>query len=87
MTTREQYAILRPTLNEYQWRIYLGTEAQKIGFGGQSMVAKESGADPKTIRKGMQESIRPLHLERVRTSGGGRKKSTDTDTALVDDLE
>ena len=87
MTTKEQYTLLRPTLNEYQWRIYLGTEAERMGFGGQAIVAKESGADPKTIRKGTRELQQPFHLDRVRKSGGGRKKRIDTDKALVGDIE
>ena len=86
MTTKEQYAILRPTLNELQWRIYLGTEAQKIGFGGQSIVAKESGSDRKTIRKGIAESQKPFP-ERIRKEGGGRKGLMKTDSTLVADLE
>lgn len=87
MTTQEQYAVLRPTLNELQWRIFLGTEAQKIGFGGISIVARESGSDRKTIRKGIAESQQPFSTERVRTIGGGRKKLAQKDTTLVVDLE
>lgn len=87
MTTKEQYAILYPTLNELQWRIYLGTEAEKIGFGGISMVARESGSDRKTIRKGIAESKQPFSKTRVRKPGGGRKKLKETDATLVKDLE
>lgn len=86
MTTKEQYAILRPTLNELQWRIYLGTEAEKIGFGGVSIVARESGSDRKTIRKGRKEFEQPFP-ERVRREGGGRKSLKEKDTTLVADLE
>ena len=87
MTTKEQYAVMRTTLNEKQWRIYLGTEALKMGAGGQSIVANESGADRKTIRKGMAESAQPISNERVRRIGGGRKKLTETDTTLIADVE
>ncbi len=86
MTTREQYAILRPQLNELQWRIYLGTEAEKIGFGGISRVADESGSDRKTIRKGITELKQPVP-GRVRKEGGGRKKATEKDGTLIPDLE
>ena len=86
MTTKEQYAILRPTLNELQWRIYLGTEAEKIGFGGVSIVARESGSDRKTIRKGRKEFVQPFP-NRVRREGGGRKSIKDADTTLLSDLE
>jgi hypothetical protein len=86
MTTKEQYAILRPTLNELQWRIYLGTESEKIGFGGISIVARDSGSDRKTIRKGVVESKQPFP-KRVRKIGGGRKGLKETDVTLVKDLE
>ena len=87
MTAREQYAVLRPKLNELQWRIYLGTEAEKIGFGGVSAVARDSGSDRKTIRKGIVESRQSFLGDRVRKPGGGRKKLAETDPALVADLE
>lgn len=87
MTTKEQYSVLRPTLNELQWRIYLGTEAQKIGFGGISIVARESGSDRKTIRRGVVESKQPFPEERIRKAGGGRKGLKEKDATLVRDLE
>src|SRR6266700_2349569 len=45
MTTQQQYEILRKELNEQQWRLFLGTEALKIGYGGISLVAALSGSD------------------------------------------
>ncbi len=87
MTTKEQYAVLRPTFNEFQWRIYLGTEAQKIGFGGISIVARESGSDRKTVRRGVIESKQSFPKVRVRKKGGGRKGLKEKDTTLVRDLE
>ena len=87
MTAKEQYALLRPKLNELQWRIYLGTEAEKIGFGGVSAVARDSGSDRKTIRKGVVESRQSFLGDRVRKPGGGRKKLAETDATLVADLE
>jgi hypothetical protein len=87
MTTKEQYAILHPALNELQWRMYLGTEAARIGYGGISIVARASGADRKTIRKGMREITPAFSKARVRQAGGGRKKSTQKDATLVADLE
>src|SRR5277367_5130511 len=87
MTTKEQYAILHPALNELQWRMYLGTEAARIGYGGISIVARASGADRKTIRKGMREITPAFSKGRVQQAGGGRKKSTQKDATLVADLE
>lgn len=86
MTTKEQYAVLHPKFNELQWRIYLGTEAEKIGFGGISIVARESGSDRKTIRKGVSELKQPFSKERIRKIGGGRKKFIQKDPTLTTDL-
>ena len=86
MNTREQYKILKENLNERQWRIYLGTEAVKIGFGGISQVARMSGASRITVRKGAKECKNPTQT-RIRKIGGGRKKLIETDSTLVRDLE
>jgi len=87
MTTKEQYSLLRPRFDELQWRIFLGTEAKKIGFGGISIVAKNSGSDRKTIRKGISELEKPFLKGRIRKEGGGRKKLQETDATLIKDLE
>src|SRR5258706_6497876 len=89
MTTQQQYEILRNELNEQQWRLYLGTEALKIGDGGISQVAKESGADWKTVQRGVKELTgeRARVQGRIRQAGGGRKKARETDPTLQADLE
>ena len=81
MTTQQQYEILRNELNEQQWRLYLGTEALKIGYGGISQVAELSGADWKTVQRGVKElqGERARAQGRLRQTGGGRKKATVTD--------
>src|SRR6266550_9056577 len=79
MTTQQQYAILRHELNEQQWRLYLGTESLKIGSGGISQVAALSGADWKTVQRGVKE------LKGERESAGkdpasrGRQEEGDRD--------
>jgi transposase len=89
MTTQQQYEILRNELNEQQWRVFLGTEALKIGYGGISLVAKLSGADWKTVQRGVKElkGERARVQGRIRQVGGGRKKVTETDPTLLRDLE
>ena len=88
MTTQQQYELLHKALHEQQRRLYLGTEALKIGSGGISQVAALSGADWKTVQRGVNE----LKGERARTEGrirptGGRKKATEKDSTLQRDLE
>ena len=89
MTTQQQYEILRNELNEQQWRLYLGTEALKLGSGGISQVATLSGADWKTVQRGVKElkGERARARGRIRQAGGGRKKATETDPTLQRDLE
>jgi transposase len=89
MTTQQQYEILRKELNEQQWRLYLGTEALKIGSGGISQVAALSGADWKTVQRGVKELTgeRARAQGRIRQAGGGRKKAVVRDPTLQRDLE
>jgi Rhodopirellula transposase DDE domain len=89
MTLQEQYAVMRTTLDERQWRVFLGTEALKAGEGGISAVARCSGADRKTVRRGVREAGAPRDVPkgRVRKSGGGRKKLAKKDETLLKDLE
>lgn len=89
MTTQQQYEILRNELNEQQWRLYLGTEALKLGYGGISQVAALSGADWKTVQRGVKglKGERARAEGRIRKAGGGRKKVTVTDPSLQRDLE
>ncbi len=75
-------------LNEKQWRQYLAIEAQKRGSVAE--VAKEAGVSRNTVRRGLQELeagglYRPG--ERLRQTGGGRKKEVERDATLQADLE
>jgi hypothetical protein len=84
------YAVMRAALNERQWRVYLAVEAKKIGRGGISTVAREAQSTRGTIRKGIVEveSGQPyVEGDRIRSSGGGRKRLSAQDPTLVSDLE
>ena len=89
MTIQQQYEILQKELNEQQWRVFLGTEALKIGYGGISQVAALSGADWKTVQRGVKvlKGDLPRVQGRIRQAGGGRKKVMETDPTLCRDLE
>src|SRR5258708_21544020 len=89
MTTKQQFEILRKESNEQQWRLFLGTEALKIGDGGIGKVAALSGADWKTVQRGVKElkGEIPRAEGRIRKAGGGRKKVVETDPSLQRDLE
>lgn len=84
--------VMRPHLDERQWRLYLASEVTALGRGGLTRVAAASGVAPVTIRAGLKEleesPISDLSTERrVRRAGGGRKKESEKDPTLLKDLE
>jgi Rhodopirellula transposase DDE domain len=84
------YAQMRRALNERQWRLYVALEAQKIGRGGISRVARAAQTERATIRRGITELERGQAYvagDRVREHGGGRKSLRSQDPTLVGDLE
>jgi transposase len=90
LSQQNQYQLLKGWLNERQWRLYVATEARKIGVGGISQVARAAGVTRKTIRKGIQELEAGACYqpgERLRKPGGGRKNVTEKDMTLETDLE
>jgi len=84
------YEVMRGALNERQWRLYLAVEAKKRGRGGISAVAREAHATRGTIRKGIAEiegGRSYAEGDRIRCSGGGRRRLSAQDPTLVPDLE
>lgn len=93
-TIGEKYQVLSDRLNEATLRIWLATEAQALGRGGVSTVARATGVSRTTIHAGLKELHSPEpkrgseeQRDRVRAKGGGRKKLTAKDTSLLDDLD
>jgi len=79
---------LWPHLNERGRRMLAAAEAVDIGHGGVSLVSHACGLSRVTITKGISElSERPLAADRVRRSGGGRKKLAVRDPKLTGLLE
>lgn len=90
LSAQDQYQMMKGWLNERQWRLYVATEARRIGSGGISQVAREAGVSRKTIRKGIRELEAGAVYEpgeRMRKQGGGRKKIISKDATLQADLE
>ena len=86
----DQYQLMKGWRNWLQWRLYVATEAQWLGTGGISQVAREAGVTRKTIRKGIRElEMGTLYQpgEQIRKQGGGRKKNIAKDATLQADLE
>lgn len=66
----EKYELMRPHLNERQWRLYLGVDALEYGV---PVVTQASGASKNTVRKGMNEIETGAEVtDRVRAPGAGR---------------
>lgn len=62
-------------LDEQQLRWYVGLEAERLGSGGDRLLAQITGMDPKTIGRGRDELAAELAdrpRDRVRQAGGGR---------------
>ena len=91
---KKRFEGIRGALNERARRLFAGTEALAIGWGGVATVARATGIAPSTIGIGKAE-VRALErggavelpVNRSRRAGGGRKKLTDTDVTLLPDLE
>ncbi len=82
-----RYVKIRPYLDERQRRLWLGVEAQALG-GGVSVIARATGVDVKTVRRGKAEIESGAEPGgRVRGPGGGRPGLAGLDAGLVPALE
>jgi len=71
---RQTIALLS-RLDENQRRWFVAHEAQRLGYGGDRLMAQITGMDEKTIRRGHSELAALLvdqPVARVRAAGGGR---------------
>lgn len=60
-------------LNEKQRRLYIGFEAMKLGYGGDTIMSKITGMNIKTIARGRKELLaHEITPDRVRKAGVGR---------------
>lgn len=77
------------SLRENDRRRYAAIEADKLGHGGIEYVAKVLDIDPKTIQRGQRdlETLADQPRDRVRKSGGGRKRRRASDPKIDDDLQ
>lgn len=90
-----KYKVLSERLDEATLRLWAAVEAQSLGRGGVSTVAKAIGISRTTIYAGLSEldslelaSANPsVPKSRVRNPGGGRKRLVDKDPSLPQDLE
>lgn len=89
-----KYEQLVPYLNETSLRMWAAVEAISLGHGGITSVARATGLSRTTIHAGISELQQPesqrLAVECygvVRQLGGGRKRLSEKDPTLFEDLE
>jgi len=85
---RARYGTLLRHLDERQRRLVAAADAERLGRGGVSTVARTSGLSRPTIHKGLRElHEEPLAAGRTRRAGGGRKRIDAVDPSIGDHLE
>jgi hypothetical protein len=78
-----KFALLWPHLDERQRRLWLGVEAQALGRGGVTAVARAAAVSRPTVRKGLAELTGgAASTGRVRRPGAGRKRVVEVDPGL-----
>jgi Rhodopirellula transposase DDE domain len=87
-----KYAVMRKILDERQWRVYLGAEANALGYGGIAAVARAAGASENTVAAGAAEAADPQALTvlapgRSPRPGAGRPRAEDKHPGLTRALE
>lgn len=79
-----------PMLNELQARVYLAAESKSIGWGGKSKIASLSNVTRRTIAKGAINNIATAEIlsqNRIRKTGGGRKKVSELQPQMTQAIE
>jgi hypothetical protein len=90
LSVKTKYQKLAPFLDEQARRVWAAAEASELGYGGVAAVAKATGLSRTTILAGQREQMQAPGSApdgRRRRPGGGRKRLTQTDPALLASLE
>jgi hypothetical protein len=86
---RKRYRQIAPVLNEQSRRRFVALEAQRLGRGGLSIMARITGLARSTIYHGLSDIRNNVTtpLGRIRKAGAGRKKKTVEDPTILEDLK
>jgi Rhodopirellula transposase DDE domain len=87
-----KFAVMRRVLDERQWRVYLGSEAGALGYGGIAAVARAARVSENTVAAGAAEAADPGALAalapgRSRRAGAGRPRAEDRQPGLAGALK
>jgi hypothetical protein len=89
-TIRKKFERLSGVLDERGRRVWATVEAEALGYGGQSIVAKATGLSRATLHRegaAQERDQPPGHPDRIRRTGGGRKKAVQQVPRLLLALE
>lgn len=89
-TLRKKFERVSGVLDERGRRVWAAAEAEALGFGGQSLVARATGVARTTLyREQVRQASDQLapRGRRLRKVGGGRKRLTEQEPALLAGLE
>jgi hypothetical protein len=87
---RRKFERLSSVLDERGRRVWAAVEAESLGYGGQTIVAKATGLSRLTLHRELIEKSEDLpssQPDRIRKTGGGRKKLTQQEQGLMSALE
>lgn len=86
---KKRFETIEPFLDERLRRIFAATEAKVIGYGGATLVSRETGVSRAAIALGCKEITenKKPDDQRIRKKGGGRKRAVDKDPTLKRDIE
>ena len=87
-----KFVVMRPFLDERGWRVYLGTEAGALGYGGIAAVARAAGVSETTVAAGAAAARDPgvlaaLPPGRARRPGAGRPRAEGKQPRLAGALK
>ena len=87
---RRKFERLSGVLDERGRRVWAVVEAEALGYGGQSIVAKATGLSRATLHRegvGHRAGEPPSDPDRIRKAGGGRKQASQQEPGLLSALE
>src|SRR4051812_38886566 len=79
--------LLVSRLDEQQRRWFVALEAERLGRGGDTLLARITGLNRRTIRRELAAELAERPTERVRAPGGGRPAREAQDPALLPTLK
>lgn len=86
---KKKFNLVSVHLNEKTRRIWAAIEARTLGHGGATILSAATGLSRSTIYLGIKELKlkKKNDIEKIRNSGGGRKKLITLDKNILGDLE